>query len=719
MAVLEKIRSNAGLVVGVVGLGLFAFVIGDALQSGSTFWGQSELNVLTIEDEQVSIHDYSRRLEELTTLQGNQMTEEQSMMLNNQLSQEYITEYAIFSLARQVGLKVTGDEVYALLHGGQGIQPARAAMQFFSSVGVDINDQEAVNNFITQMSDRSINALPEEQRGQLRMLQSQWLMLQRAIVRDRCQEKLSSLLARTYKVTKLDEELALADGTRTVALVRTTAPLINSEVDPVSKEELQAYYDKHKESYRMPQPITEVSYISMQVTPSSEDYTAAELAASQVVDELRSATTAEDAERVIRSAGSGVPEAYATASELERMGLSAPEVAFAQESELGAVRSSGLIDNHYSILKLMDRTSGVASLQVRYAVLDSAMSQRVDSLRGALTSDAAFEAFVREHSIDPQSASKGGLLEMPTQYGATETDLTELTAVMLKNQTGLAFDKLFAEPVGTIINLGQEGNAILVRAEKPGAVVTKYKVAQVRMPAEFSQRTYDSRLDALTRILHEGGSFDQMATKAEAEGFSVSRGEYVGTSSATLGRIPGSRSIVSWAIKAKEGETTDKVYRFGSDYLAIAQVNSQVPAGYAPIAMVEDGIKVAVGIEKRAEALATSLAGKGLTSLEGYASELDVQVDTLVGVSYLVRGSEDPAFNGKAMKTPLGQLSKPFVAGREVMVVQPVQTDAVNADVATSQSRQQERNVGYQLFSRAFGSLISGLKVEDNRSRFY
>ena len=42
MATLEKIRSKAGLLVLVVGVALFAFIIGDFLNSGSTYFRQSQ-----------------------------------------------------------------------------------------------------------------------------------------------------------------------------------------------------------------------------------------------------------------------------------------------------------------------------------------------------------------------------------------------------------------------------------------------------------------------------------------------------------------------------------------------------------------------------------------------------------------------------------------------------------------------------------------------------
>ncbi len=47
MATLEKIRSKAGLLVLVVGLALFAFIIGDFLNSGSTYFKDCFRNKFT------------------------------------------------------------------------------------------------------------------------------------------------------------------------------------------------------------------------------------------------------------------------------------------------------------------------------------------------------------------------------------------------------------------------------------------------------------------------------------------------------------------------------------------------------------------------------------------------------------------------------------------------------------------------------------------------
>lgn len=49
MATLEKIRNKAGLLVAVVGVALLAFILGDFLNSGKTFFRQHQERVAVID----------------------------------------------------------------------------------------------------------------------------------------------------------------------------------------------------------------------------------------------------------------------------------------------------------------------------------------------------------------------------------------------------------------------------------------------------------------------------------------------------------------------------------------------------------------------------------------------------------------------------------------------------------------------------------------------
>lgn len=81
MATLEKIRSKAGLLVLVVGLALFAFIIGDFLNSGSTYFKQTQERVAEVDGEAISIRDYQERIDEMVEMYKMQ-TGQTSLLMN-------------------------------------------------------------------------------------------------------------------------------------------------------------------------------------------------------------------------------------------------------------------------------------------------------------------------------------------------------------------------------------------------------------------------------------------------------------------------------------------------------------------------------------------------------------------------------------------------------------------------------------------------------------
>ena len=66
MAVLDKIRSKGVLLVAVVGLALLAFIIGDFLNSGSSYFNKSRETVAKIAGEDINIKEYTASIEQMT-----------------------------------------------------------------------------------------------------------------------------------------------------------------------------------------------------------------------------------------------------------------------------------------------------------------------------------------------------------------------------------------------------------------------------------------------------------------------------------------------------------------------------------------------------------------------------------------------------------------------------------------------------------------------------
>lgn len=715
MAILEKIRSNAGLMVGFVGLALAAFVLGDALQSGNSWFSANQRVVLSVDGEEVNIEDYERRLqvisEQMQQQSGGQLSDEQRMTANNALAQQITAEHLLGKLASEIGISVTPDEVYALLT-GSGVTPAPQAQQFFAAFGVNMQDSKAVTELIKQLSDESIKAMPAEQQQGMRGIQAQWNSLQESIQTSRLQQKIHTLLARSYKITKLDQELAVGDGSRTVALVRSTPMAGTDKADTPSEDEIKKYYDSHQDFFRSQEPSVDMSYIAVQVTPSAEDYKAAEKTVQEAFAELQAATS-ENVGDIVRNHNGQYRDVFFTGSELDQLGLGAGEVEFLKTATPGAAHNSGLVSDKYNLIKLVNKKSGIESLGLRMIVLDSLMSSKADSLVGAIKGGANFEELVTKYSQDPTSKANGGRLSQQGQYGIPMDSFSEAQLA------GSPFADVYKKAVGEPFVIDNGGFKIIAQSVDAKPAVDKYQFALIGVDASFSEKTYNGKYDALNRILGAGGKFSDMIAKAEKEGFTVVKSTTVSTSVPTLGYIPSSRSLVSWGLRAEDGDITDKVYRVGTDYLVIASANKHYPAGQMPLSQVREQISARLSAEKRAENLSAKLTKKGLASLEAYATELNVTVDTLVGVNYFVRGSEAAAFNGKAMTTAIGKLSAPFVAGMEVMVLQPVAKDSADAASLEAQTKQNEQGTAYQIASRVFGNVIQRAKIEDNRARFY
>ena len=65
MATLQKIRSNAGLLVSIfIGMALLAFIMGDLLKAGGSMFGGSQTDVAEIAGKSVPVQLYQQKIDE-------------------------------------------------------------------------------------------------------------------------------------------------------------------------------------------------------------------------------------------------------------------------------------------------------------------------------------------------------------------------------------------------------------------------------------------------------------------------------------------------------------------------------------------------------------------------------------------------------------------------------------------------------------------------------
>ena len=154
MATLQTIRNRGGLLVSIViGLALIAFIVGDALNSGSRIFNSQRNQIGEIAGEGVSIIDFQNRVsknEEMIKAMNNvsSLNEEQQTMLRENTWQQMIMEQLMQREYDEIGIDVSGDELYdALL--GENMSPA--LRQLFTNPNTGEIDYAGARDYVKKV----------------------------------------------------------------------------------------------------------------------------------------------------------------------------------------------------------------------------------------------------------------------------------------------------------------------------------------------------------------------------------------------------------------------------------------------------------------------------------------------------------------------------------------------------------------------------------------
>lgn len=715
MATLQRIRNRAGLLIIVIGVALFAFIIGDGLRScDSLSRGNSDV-ALTIDGEKVKIHEYDARVQQLRQSyesQGMRISEDNAMAINNMVQGQYLRKAVLDKLSKQTGITVSQRELYALTT-GDGIEQSPTAQQVLASMGVDPANKQAIDDFLQRIDPSEISKQPADIQGQLRLSASLWNNFLTELANERLSSKFASAMERSYVHNKIDEQFIAAGPSRTVAVVRTPSTLLADTTIVANDTDIAAYYNAHLREYRLPNGYTKIDYIAVEIRPTASDYAAA----AQEMLKARELLLTKRAEEVVNNYTDGNARKYfVPESDLTYENLSSEEIEFVKNAQVGDVNTPLLLNDNYSFIKLVGKKNAPKGIKARLILLSPENSSKADSLVNLINGGtSSFAELAAQYSAHEESKAQGGYLVQNSGSAMADSTITEMMAFQM------GIDTLFHSPVGRAFHYSTNGVDLILQSAAAEENVTKYQIATMKVPVVYSEKTARERHEALNAILYEyDNNFDGMLEAAKKKGFDVHEGEMIQSGSPALHAVPSSREVISWALRGKEGEVHDKIFRCGNDFLLVARIGKRVPAGTWPMDEVQEQIKNQLEMEKRGEKLAEQLAAKNLTSLEAYAQAMESRIDTLERVDMVITGVDSPTLAGKALGSKVGMLSKPFRAETEVVVVQPLSESKIEADAQTkARAAQARQSVAQSLAYRALTHLQMNMKVVDNRGKFY
>ena len=711
MATLEKIRSKAGLLVLVVGLALFAFIIGDFLNSGSTYFRQSQERIAEIDGEVIKIQDYQARVDEMTEIYKMQsgsasLPEEYMTQIRQSVFDGMVQEIVLDEATQKLGMVVGPEELFDMVQ-GENISPLIQQMQMFVNPQTGAFDKSALLTFLKQIDVDNIATYPAEQQAQLQQAQRFWMFWEKNIKRQRLESKYTTLLSKAIAANALDAKAAFDESVENSDIVyamQSYATIPDSTI-AVSDSEIKQLYEQRKESYKQ-KASKIIDYIAVDIRPSKEDYDKVQADIESVKSELETTDRVAD----LVNENSEVPSVDAFFTE---NALDAEMKQFATTAEVGAIYGPVFDNDKYRLFKLIDKTNAPDSVKVSHIMLagkgEAETKALADSLLTVLKGGASVEELAKQFSAD-QAAENGGELGW----------FTEATA--LRGVNAEFKDAVFGTPLNQIAVVKSMYGTHLVKVTEKTANVAKYKVADIDMTVSPSSKTYSNIYNELNQFISNNHSLEKLTANAKEAGYNLVSDATVTKDDQLLGSVQNSRQVIRWAFQNDKGAISE-IFEC-NDKFVVAAMKGSLDEGYRPVELVAAPLKAELIAQKKGEQIAAALAAKNLTSVEAYAEAMGAKVDSVKFVNFATRRISgigiEPNLNAAVAMAQVDQVSAPVKGNNGVYVFKVY---ARNKDAKTYDEAEQVRTLdatnAYRVGFQAIQSLINKAEVEDNRIRFY
>ena len=709
MATLQKIRDKGTLLVIIIGLALLAFVLGDLLTSGRTLFGRAQDKAFVVNREVISTQQYADKITQFEEFQKmvsgqSSLDENVSSQIREVVYQQMVRDRLLGNQAEKLGLTITKEELNDLVH-GQSISPVLQQLPFFVDPQTGMFDRNALIQFINTVNIPSPN--PQEQ-ALVNQYKSLWLFIEEMVRTQRLEEKYISLLSNAIIANDVEAKAAFDYSQQNADIeyaMKSFFTVPDSTVN-VTDDEIKAFYNKHKGSFRMEAPLVKLSYFTKGITPSDEDYADVEAESHKAFDELSSAANP----AAIVADYSQTP--YRDIFVSEHM-LTPTQVEFVRDAAINEMYGPTREGDSFHIYKLIDKTVAPDSVHLSMMAIpdasivgqDSVITHFVDSIYGVIAGGTPFA--VVANSLNPNS--NGGDMGW-----ARETDLAGFSTDLVKTA--------FNAPVGRPVKLSIPGQQLILQVEERTRPVNKYKLAIVDMPVLPSEKTSNNIDNELNQFVSSPDVSQKFNELASEKGYMVMPGITVSANEFSLAQIPGSRQVITWAANEKKAGTVKKFDL--TNLRIIARVERVIPSGTTPLSEVSSGIRSQLVNEKKAEKIISDLKSQNLSSLDAYAAAMNTHADTVRFVNFNTQNITglgfEPALNAISAFAPLNKVVGPVKGNMGVYVAAvPNRTEGSDEYDADEQKNQILNNNAYRLQMQSIEVLKTKLGVEDNRFRFF
>ncbi len=697
MAALNKIRSQAGLLVVVIGVALLAFIVGDFLNSGQSFSLLRQNKIATVNGTDIKPEEFQRRAEAFSNnlrsqyeAQNMNLPEGAAHEINQTVYNQMVMETLWSQELEQLGFSVSKEELADLFRGENPYYLVRQRFQ-------NTQELEDYVHFLFHPEEKGV--VSEEELSQIEYARQEWIAFEKEVKQARLQEKLYNLLGKAVSPNKLDLEASFNDN-KALTDIAFAVQRYGSVADTlvtVTDNELKAEYNKQKENYKVDETRV-VKYISINVVPSATDRAEVEEAVQNLSSEFT--TTTDMAQFLSYNSDVVYEDAFVAISS-----MNGKKKSFVEKSAVNEVSELDFANNTYTLYRLMGTKTAPDSVEVRYMGFAPG-AEKVDSLLNVLKSGEDFEALAQKHN---SQVNKLWLMEAYALRGGATKDMV---------------NSAFAETGKGYFTVKTMDGDFVAQVVNRTAPVKKAKVATFVKKVTPSEATQSEAYNKLVSYIATNDDIEKFEKGVSEAGLYVREAQCV-AEQAMLGNIRGSREAVRWAFlpDTEKGSVSD-VFTIGNNdaFVAVA-LQDVIKAGYKPFKEVKAELNQRVLQNKKAEKIIADLTAKNVTTLEGYAQEMNARVDSVQLISFSnpsIQGvGVEPVLNGLIATAEQGKLVGP-VQGNNGVYVFTVTNRTENQQPYNKDVESQKMQSTYNMaLNQAAKVLYDKAEIENTIYRFY
>ena len=712
MATLQKIRSKGPLLVIVIGLALFAFIAGDAWKVLQPHQGKQDVG--EVNGEVLSAQDYQKMVDELSeviklTNGLNSLTEDQLNNVKDQVWQSYVNNKLIAEQAEKLGLKVTDAEIQSIID--QGTHPLLMQTPF-RNPQTGMFDKDMLKKFLVDYANLNASQMPAQYVEYYQKMGAFWQFVEKTLAQSTLAEKYQNLVTKSLISNPVAAEDAFNSRTEQSDLLLAGVPYssINDSTVQVSDSEIKDRYNEKKEQFKQLVETRDIRYIDVKVVPSDADRKAVEKEVTEYSNQLASTTA--DFGTFVRSTGSSVnysdvPVSKSVfpadvASRLDSTGVNEVYGPYYNQT-----------DDSYNAFKLLAKVSSPDSIQFRqiqvYAETEEKTKTLADSIYNALKGGADFAAIAK---IYGQTGEASWVNSQSWEGSELDADNSKFINTLLN------------QPVNELANISIGQANLILQVMNKKSMQTKYKVAVVKCPVEFSKETYNAAYNKFSQFVAQNTTIESMVKNAEESGYTLMPRTDLSSAEHYVGGVRSTREALKWIFDAEPGEVSP-LYECGeNDHLMVVALDKVHEAGYRDINSVAEMLRAEIRRDKKAEKIMEEM--KKYNSIAQIKEMKDAVSDSVKHVTFsapayisVTRNSE-PVIGAVAAKTAVNKVSAPVKGNGGVYMIQVYAKDKGTEKFDAKQEETTLANMAVRIAGNQFlNDLYQKAKVVDQRYLFF